>query len=120
VHPAEFGLEIHDVTEPEFAKVTLTKGTLVGEVLHVDNFGNIITNLSGKEMARIHAKDAIAIELPHYKLKLRLRKAYGEAKPQELLALIGSHNYLEIAINQGNAAAELKTKPGDKIKVSLT
>jgi S-adenosylmethionine hydrolase len=119
VHSAEFGPEIHDVTKPEFAKVTLTKGTLVGEVLHVDNFGNIITNLSKKEIAHIHAKDAIAIELPNYKLKLKLCKAYGEAKPQEPLALIGSHNYLEIAMNQGNAATEFKTKPGDRIKISL-
>jgi S-adenosylmethionine hydrolase len=118
-HPAEFGPEILDVTKPEFARVTLTKSTLVGEVLHVDNFGNIITNIGKKEMARIRTTDVVNVELPNQKLKPKLCKAYGEAKPQEPIALIGSHNYLEIAINQGNAAAEFKTKPGDKIKISL-
>lgn len=120
VSPTEFGSEIRDAVRPEFTKVTLRKGMLVGEVLHVDNFGNIITNIGEKEIARIRTKDVVKVELPNQKLKLKLCKAYGEAKPQEPLALIVSHNYLEIAINQGNAAAEFKTRPGDKIKLSLT
>ena len=119
VHPTEFGSEIRDAVRPEFTKVTLRKGMLVGEVLHVDNFGNIITNIGEKEIARIRAKDVVNVELPNQKLKLKLCKAYGEAKPQEPLALIGSHNYLEIALNQGNAAAQFEIKSGDKIKLSL-
>jgi len=120
VHPAEFGPEIHDVVKPEFAKVTVRKNMLIGEVLHVDGFGNIITNIGEKETAQIRTKGVVNVELPNQKLKLKLCKAYGEAKPQEPLALIGSHNYLEIAINQGNAATVFETKPGDKIKISLT
>ena len=61
----------------------------------------------------------VNVELPTQKLKLKLCKAYGEAKPQEPLALIGSHNYLEVAVNQGNAAEKFKVRPGDKIKISL-
>jgi S-adenosylmethionine hydrolase len=120
VHPTEFGPEIRDAVKPEFTKVTRRKDVLVGEVLHVDNFGNIITNISEKEIARIHTTDMVNVELPNHKLKLKLCKAYGEAKPQEPLALIGSHNYLEIALNQGNAAAKFEIKPEDKIKLSLT
>jgi S-adenosylmethionine hydrolase len=119
VPPTEFGPEIRDAITPEFTKVTLRKDVLVGEVLHMDNFGNIITNIGEKEIAQLCTTDVVNVELPNHKLKLKLCKAYGEAKPQEPLALIGSHNYLEIAINQGNAAAEFKTKPGDKIKISL-
>jgi S-adenosylmethionine hydrolase len=119
VHPAEFGPEICEIARPKFAKITRRKDALVGEILHVDNFGNIITNISEKEIALVR-KDVVNVELSNQKLKLKLCKSYGEATPQEPLALIGSHNYLEVAINQGNAAAELKTKPGDKIKVSLT
>jgi S-adenosylmethionine hydrolase len=117
VRPAEFGPEISDAVEPEFTKVTLKRDVLAGEVLHVDNFGNIITNVSEKQMARVRMKDFVNVELPNQKLKLKLCKAYGEAKPQEPIALIGSQNYLEIALNQGNAAAKFGTKPGDKIKL---
>jgi hypothetical protein len=120
VRPAEFGPEISRAVKPEFTRVTLRKGVLFGEVLHVDNFGNIITNIREKETARIHVKDVVSVELSNRKLKLKLCKAYGEAKPQEPLALIGSHNYLEIALNQGSAAAEFGTKPGDKVKLWLS
>lgn len=117
---AEFGPEIRDVLKPDFAKVKLRKGALIGEVLHVDNFGNIITNISGKEVTHITATSVVNIELPNQKLKLKFGKSYGEAKYQEALALIGSHGYLEIALNQGNAAEKFKANPRDKIKLLLT
>jgi S-adenosyl-L-methionine hydrolase (adenosine-forming) len=117
--PKEFGSEIRDAVKPGFTKVTLRKDVLIGEVLHIDDFGNIITNISEKETARIRTKDMVNVELPNRKLKLKLCKVYGEAKLKEPLALIGSHNYLEIAINQGNAADKFKAKTGDKIKLSF-
>ncbi len=69
-------------------------------------------------MARIRVKDAVNVELSDHKLKLKFRRAYADAKPQEPLALIGSQGYLEIALNQGDAAAEFNTKVGDKVAVS--
>lgn len=119
VAPAEFGPEIHDAIKPSFAKVTLRKDVLVGEVLHVDNFGNIITNISGKELARTRGASVVNVKLGNQKLKLKFCIAYGEAKPQKPLALIGSHGYLEIALNQGNAAEKFKAKLGDRIKLSF-
>jgi S-adenosylmethionine hydrolase len=118
VKPAKFGPEIREAAKPEFAKVTRENGALIGEVLHVDGFGNIITNINEKEVAQSHVKGALSLELPCHKLKLKLGKAYGETKPREPLALIGSHGFLEIALNQGNAAEKFKTKAGDKVTVA--
>jgi len=118
VKPEEFGPEIRKAVQPDFAKVTQRNGVLVGEVLHVDGFGNIITNINEKEVAQSRLKDAVSVELPSCKLKLKLCEAYGETKPHEPLALIGSHGFLEIAINQGNAAKRFKTKAGDRVTVS--
>ena len=117
---SDFGPEIHDWVKPGFAKVTFSKGVLAGEVLHVDGFGNIITNVSEQEMPRLGAKDWIYLELPNSKLKLRFGKTYAEAKPKEALILIGSHGYLEIAVNQGNAAETFQIKAGDKVKLSTS
>ena len=119
VKPEEFGPEIRKVVQPEFASVTRRNGAFVGEVLHVDVFGNIITNINEKEMAQSHVKATVSVDLAGYKLKLKLCQAYGETKPHTPLALIGSHGFLEISINQGNAAEKFKTKPGDKIKLLL-
>jgi S-adenosylmethionine hydrolase len=116
--PAEFGPEIREVIKPEFAKVKFAKGALIGEVLHVDGFGNIITNVSEEELASLHAKDSLNVGLNDWKATLKLGKTYAEAKPEEALTLIGSQGYVEIALNQGNAAEKFSVRPGDAIRLS--
>lgn len=113
----EFGPEISDAIKPVFAKVTQNKDTLVGEVLHVDGFGNIITNIHTKDIEHIK-HNILHVEMPNANLHLKFAKTYAEAKPQEPVALIGSHNYLEIALNQGSAATKLQAKAGDRISLS--
>jgi S-adenosylmethionine hydrolase len=118
--PAESGPEIREVKKPKFAKVKRSKRALVGEVLHVDGFGNIISNVSEEEVADLNVKGSVNVVLPGSRMTLKFGKTYAEAKPEEALALIGSHGYVEIAVNQGNAAEEFKTKPGDIIRLSRT
>jgi S-adenosylmethionine hydrolase len=119
VKPEAFGPEIREAAKPEFARVTRKNGALVGEVLHVDGFGNIVTNINEEEVAQSHLKAVVSVDLAGHKLKLKLCQAYGEIEPREPLALIGSHGFLEIALNKGSAAAKFETKPGDKIKLLL-
>jgi len=115
----EFGSQITDFVKPQFTVVARSKDALVGEVLHVDDFGNIITNISAKDVATL--KDGIVqAELPSASVQMRLHREYSDAKPQEPLALIGSHNFVEIALNQGNAALKYLAKAGDKITISRT
>lgn len=118
VKPIEFGPEISETAKPEFAKVTRKKPKLIGEVLHVDGFGNIITNINEFEATQNHIVGGVSVELPNFELKLKLCKAYGETKLHEPLALIGSHGFLEIALNQDSAAHRFKIEPGDKITIS--
>ena len=116
----EFGPQITDVVKPEFTKVTRSKDALAGEVLHVDDFGNIITNIHSKDIAAFR-EGIVQVELPNQTpQQMKVSRTYADAKPQEPLALIGSHSYLEIALNQGNAAAKFFAKAGDKITLSRT
>ena len=118
--PAEFGLEISQTKKIGVAKVKRVRRALVGEVLHVDGFGNIISNVSEEKIADLKIKGSVNVGLPSSRMKLNFGKTYAEAKPEEALALIGSHGYVEIAVNQGNAAEKFKTKPGDTIRLSRT
>jgi S-adenosylmethionine hydrolase len=88
---------------------------LVGEVLHIDGFGNIITNLGEKELDSMSMKETVSIRLRNTRLRLKLCKAYEEVEKQKALAIVGSHNFLEISVNQGNAAEKFKVKSGDEI-----
>lgn len=112
----EVGPEITDPATPTYAKIKRTGETLRGEVLHIDGFGNIITNINQKEVA---TQRSLKINLPKETLHIGFVQTYAEAKPKEPLALIGSHGFLEIALNQGNAAEKFCTKTGDSVEVGL-
>jgi S-adenosylmethionine hydrolase len=115
VNPLEFGQEIKDPVKPEFACVERSNDVLIGEVLHVDSFGNVITNISPREIA--YAKN-IKMKIQDFSLILALGKTYAQAKRKEPIGVIGSHGFLEIALNQASAAQKFQVKAGDKVEVS--
>jgi S-adenosylmethionine hydrolase len=113
--PSDLGQETKKITAPEYAKVVRRKAGLVGEVIYVDDFGNIITNIGEKELAPMRTIKAVKVKVKNTWFTLRFCRAYGEVEAQEPLALIGSYNFLELSINQGNASRVFKAKSGDKI-----
>ena len=114
VPPERFGPEISDIVVPKFAKILRRKDTLEGQVVHIDDFGNIITNFRETEISQITSRTSINLRLKNTRLRLRLCKAYADVEPHEPLAIIGSHNFLEVSISQGNAAENFKIRDGDK------
>ncbi len=86
-------------------------GVLVGCILHVDHFGNLITNIKGEDLP----PGALTIEVAGERI-LGLSRTYGEG--EGLLALIGSSGYLEIALKEGSASARLGARVGDEVKIS--
>ena len=118
VSPAAFGPELRSLMGPDFAEVAFKKGVLIGEVLHVDGFGNIVTNVNEKNLKRVHAKNLVCVDMQGQSVRLSLAKTYAEAKPDEAVVLVGSQGYVEIAMNQDSAAAKFKVKPGDAISLS--
>jgi len=86
-------------------------GTIVGHVLHVDRFGNLITNLEEK-----HISGDVVVEVAGHKIE-GLKRTFADVEPGKPLAYIGSTGRLEIAIRQGNAAQTFNVRRGDKILV---
>jgi S-adenosylmethionine hydrolase len=115
IAPKEYGPEITNAFTPEFTIAKRNNNALTGEILHIDGFGNVITNISQKELPKAKT---IKIKLPNISLELALAKTYALAKPNEPVALIGSHNFLEIALNKGNAAEKYSVSAGDVVEVT--
>jgi hypothetical protein len=114
---SDLGKETRKITTPNFAKVVRKKDGLVGEVIHVDDFGNIITNVRGKDLAPMETIKGVRVNVRNTCFTMRFCRAYGEVEPKEPLALIGSHSFLELSINQGNASRVFNAKNGDKVVV---
>ena len=113
ISPAEFASEIPlDSLVKLDLKPKREKGLWVLKVIYVDDFGNVILNLEDYERPK-------AVELSDFGLRIPYLETYGQVEQGELLALPGSHDYLEIAVNQGSAAEKLGLKIGDEVRVRL-
>jgi len=111
--PINFGEAITSVTMLPLPRPYLRPdGSLVGHILHIDSFGNLITDIKSDVLSR--AKQAITIEVGN-QLISGLSHTYAESRG--LLALIGSSGYLEIALKEGNACALLNAEIGNEVKI---
>ncbi len=92
---------------------------MFGETLHIDGFGNIITNITSKTLKKlaIRENESVRIEMGREVATLKLCSAYGDVLLGEALAIIDSHDFLEISVNQGSAAKRFKARSGDSICV---
>jgi S-adenosylmethionine hydrolase len=107
------GKRIYDFVDMDFGEGHRTDGSLEGRVIFIDQFGNIVTNISSETV------DFVSGDILEFqKKKVIFQSSYGLCKVSEPLILIGSHGYLEIAINKGNAASYFNIKSGDNVIIT--
>ncbi len=116
VQPSALGPEIKDPVQPEFTQIKKEVDSVYGVVLYIDSFGNVITNITSQNLDT-NIVETLTVELLKVTLKLPFGKTYAQARNSLPIAIIGSHGFLEIALNQGNAAEKFHVKAGDKIVV---
>ena len=92
-------------------------GRIAGEVLRVDKFGNLVTNIDRKAFEGLCRGGAIQIEVGAESIG-RLVETYADIGSDEVCALIGSTDHLEIAANSTSAAARLSLDRGARVVIS--
>ncbi len=98
-------------------RITERAEAMVGEVVIIDNYGNLITNIHSGALADGERDgSSITIETASRTIK-GLKNTFGDVPKGELLAYTGSLGYLEIAVNGGNAAGLIDAFPGMKVFV---
>lgn len=96
-------------------------GELVGKIVSIDHFGNLITNIDSIHLSafcRSKASTPPRIRVGSLTID-GIAKTYADGAPGVPLALIGSRGFIEIAINCGNAQKQLNARKGDLVRVSL-
>jgi hypothetical protein len=94
----------------------MKQGKLIGEIVHVDAFGNLVSNIDRKGLLQFSKGYSFTIHVGGRNIS-GLKKGYWEGKRNEPMALFGSGGYLEISIREGNAQKALKIKIGDPVVV---
>lgn len=112
------GKSIRNYRTIELPRPVVSGRELTGEIVRVDRFGNLITNIDRRTFEQFAGDGAIAVvaggrEIP------RMVATYAEAPAGELCALFGSTDHLEVAVNAGAAAAALSLARGAPVKIRL-
>jgi S-adenosylmethionine hydrolase len=109
-------LTVH-VAQPEINK---DQHKIIGEVVAIDHFGNLLTNIGEQNIyGLVNAGSFSGVKILVRNISIKgIQKAYAQEEPGSLLAIIGSRGFMEIAVNQGNGATNLKAKIGDKVEIT--
>ena len=102
---AECGDLVNDPVRLAAARPQRRADRIVGQVIHVDHFGNLVTNITAGDLAAW--RDGLRLRLNTGHLLTRLCRTYADVEPGDLLALVGSADLLEISVNGGSAARTL-------------
>ena len=95
----------------------INNNRVVGQVLKIDRFGNLITNIDRKMFEQFTEGYSICIEVGSYAIS-RLVGTYADIEKTEVCALFGSTEYLEVASYSASALDKLDVKCGDRVVVS--
>jgi S-adenosylmethionine hydrolase len=111
----EFGKAAKECYKLAIPEPKLSKGKLSGEIIHIDGFGNLVTNIAAKSL---QGRKVAAITMARRRIK-RFARSYSDIKEGDVGALIGSSDLLEIALDQGSAQQALKSKVGSAVTVTF-
>ena len=119
VAPEELGEPTDEIFWLPLPQVRVTTEGISGEIIYRDIYGNLISNipaglLEGREIAEIRIRGRVI-----GRLSRTFNDTPGQGTEPELIALFGSHGYLEVAIPNGSAADALSAGPSEPVTVTF-
>jgi S-adenosyl-L-methionine hydrolase (adenosine-forming) len=118
------GIPIASVGEPALAFVDLAfppghvlGDQLRGEVLWVDTFGNLITSIPGALLSALPGTGGLIVEAARGSLRAAIGRTFGDVLAGRGVVLVGSDGMVEVALNRGNAAAQMAAEVGTMLRI---
>lgn len=112
---AKIGAEIDlaSLVQLDIPKCTSHNTGVIGCIQYIDAFGNLVTNIPGTYVQRI--KWSVVVN----ELTIPGGKTYSDLPVGKAISLVGSHGWVEIAINGGNAQTQLQLNYADPVQVNF-
>jgi len=114
--PEKLGPPLAKLVMLDWPQPIVSSGRIEGEVLDVDSFGNLITNIDAELLAPLPAGRPVRVRLGEHEVE-GISSTYGDGPEGALIALVGSTGRLELALVAGSAAATLGARIGDRVIV---
>jgi len=114
----KLGKPVDELVSYRWAIPIADKDGVQGWILHIDRFGNLVTNISNELIKETRDAQSIKIYVGNTILR-GIQKAFADVQEGEPLAYIGSSGMLEIAINKGSAEEMLGVHKGASVSVII-
>ena len=113
----EVGPKLETYSSLEFPTPKLSGRRILGSVLHLDDFGNVVTNIPSS-MVPYAPGQTLLVEVAKKRIPLTFARTFGEVGRGEALAYLGSSGFLELAKNLGNLAREMRIETGMEVRIT--
>jgi len=113
----DLGPEIESIQRLDIPTPRREAGAVKGEVLYVDPFGNLVTNVTADELTESE-RSRTAVYVGGAVIR-GLSRAYSDVAAGMLLAYVGSAGFLEVAVNRQSAASRLAADVGTPIRIGF-
>jgi S-adenosyl-L-methionine hydrolase (adenosine-forming) len=119
--PREVGPKVSKLEKLNLVTPNLSGKSLTCHVLHVDAFGNVITNVEEEMVQRMHVKVGETVEIRSWTRKLQAQyvRSYSEVDKGSVALLLGSQGFLELAVRERSAKDKLDVKPLDHLELQF-
>lgn len=114
-----FGEPITDFVRFGMPKPKAAGNTVKGIVLKVDNFGNLVTNLTPSDVPALAANDGKVTIRAGNAVATKVVPTFAQGQAGEVVGVIGSSGYLEISVNKGSAARTTGATRGAEVTVEV-
>jgi len=119
INPLSMGEKIDNPTLLPSPLPQKNNSDLMGEIIRVDHFGNLITNITEEHLGPFLISKDLIIRVGKVTVK-KISTTYNDVPEGKPLALIGSSHLLEIAVNMGRAVDYLGLEYGVGTKVQVS
>ena len=113
---AKIGPRIESIKATAWPVAQYAKSHAVGEVVYVDRFDNLISNIGTNALPQLENLNLLGVSVSGRSIPLV--KTFTDVERGALLAYFGSGGFLEIAVNGGNAAQTLSLNTGSRVELS--
>jgi S-adenosylmethionine hydrolase len=115
--PQEFGPRLTGLVQlPSLQPATINENTIEGRIIHIDRFGNCVTNFTRQTLNSRGPATSWRVTLNDREID-SFRSFFADSTTDEVIAIVGSAGYLEICVRNGAAAKLLKVERGQSVKL---
>jgi S-adenosyl-L-methionine hydrolase (adenosine-forming) len=121
INISNFGDVISDhVTLHVPAPMSPKKNSIEGEVIYIDRFGNLMTNIDADKIDDLKGNNGGGnLKIMIKSMETPFKRYYSEAENKKLCSLINSFGHLELFVNGGSASSDFDIRVGEKVGIEL-